>query len=184
MKYALIVVDMLNDFFKDSPMKKKKSVLTKKINNLIDIIRDKNIPIIFIRQEFKKDLSDAYLFMKRRKEITTIQGTVGAQILNGIKIKKKDIIIIKKRFSAFYKTKLDSYLKKKKINSLIISGIFTHSCIRQTTIDAYQRNFNIILAKECIDSWDKKHHKITLDYLNKGLMIPALSNVQIEKIIK
>ncbi len=184
MNYALIVVDMLNDFFKDNPMKKKKYVLTKKINNLVGIIREKNIPIIFIRQEFKKDISDAYLFMKKRKEINTIQGTVGAQILSGIKIEKRDVIIIKKRFSAFYKTRLDSYLKRKKIDSLIILGIFTHSCIRQTTIDAYQRDFNIILAKECIDSWDEKHHRITLDYLNKGLMIPILSNIQIERTIK
>ncbi|MCK5629753.1 MAG: cysteine hydrolase [Nanoarchaeota archaeon] len=180
MKYALIIIDMLNDFFKDAPMKNKKLVLSKKINELIEISKQKNVPIIFIRQEFKKDLSDGFLFMIKRNEKTTIKGTKGAQILSEINQNNDDIIITKKRFSAFYKTKLDNLLKIKKIDSLIIAGIFTHSCVRQTTIDAYQRDFNIILAKECIDSWDKKHHKITLDYLNYGLMMPLLSNNQIK----
>lgn len=184
MKYALIIIDMLNDFFKEAPMKNQKSVLSEKINGLIKIVERKNIPIIFIRQEFKKDLSDAFLFMKKRNEKNTIKGTKGAQILSEINKNKNDIIITKKRFSSFYKTRLDSLLKINKINSLIIAGIFTHSCIRQTTIDAYQRDFNIILAKECIDSWDKKHHKITLDYLNQGLMIPLLSNNQIKSKIR
>ena len=158
MNYALIVVDMLNDFFKDNPMKKKKYVLTKKINNLVGIIREKNIPIIFIRQEFKKDISDAYLFMKKRKEINTIQGTVGAQILSGIKIEKRDVIIIKKRFSAFYKTDLDQILRRLGIDTVFVVGISTMWCVFLTATDALSNDFYTIIVEDLAACHKKEIH--------------------------
>ncbi|MBT7903526.1 cysteine hydrolase [Candidatus Woesearchaeota archaeon] len=181
MKSAILVIDMLSDFFLDKPMLNEKESLVKNINSLTKTARSKQIPIFFIRQEFLPDLSDAYYFMKKRKEYTTIKGTDGCAFVNGLVTEKTDHIITKKRFSAFFKTNLLSKLNKLGIDTLIITGIFSHACVRQTTIDAYQLDFNPILAKECISSWDKKHQKVTLDYLNLGLMIPLLSNSAIKR---
>lgn len=34
-----------------------------------------------------------------------------------------------------------------------------------TAIDAYQRDFSVILAADCIDSYDREHHEISLRYM-------------------
>jgi len=181
MNAALMVIDMQNDFFRKAALKNKRRKLCEGINNLIVSLRKDKVPIVWIRQEFKNDLSDAYLFMKKRNEKITIQGTPGSEVLQEFRVEKGDIQIIKKRWSGFFNTSLEFFLEKNKIDTLIITGINTHACIRMTAIDAYQRDFKVILAKECIASWDEKHHRITLNYLQKGLGIQVLTNNEITK---
>jgi len=182
MQPAIIVIDMLNDFFdKDKNLQSKKIELCNAINELVNIGRKKHIPIIWVRQEFKQDLSDAFLEMKRKNQSITIGGTKGCQILDELEVNKDDKIIVKKRYSAFFKTSLNEILRKLKIDTLILAGINTHACIRTAAIDAYQNDYEVIIAKECVNSWDKKHHEITLEYLKGSMGMLILSNNQIKR---
>jgi len=82
MRYAMIIIDMLNDFFeKDSRLNKLKKTLCKNSNDLIRFARKKKIPVIFIRQEFKPDLSDAFLFMKQKKSRLRLKAQKDAKFL-------------------------------------------------------------------------------------------------------
>jgi isochorismate hydrolase len=51
-----------------------------------------------------------------------------------------------------------------------------------TVIDAYQRDCNVVIASECIASYDDEHHQVTLRYLN-GEMAQAMSNAQLTKFL-
>jgi nicotinamidase-related amidase len=44
---------------------------------------------------------------------------------------------------------------------VVVAGINTHACVRTTVIDAYRRDDAVVLATECIASYDKAHHAIT-----------------------
>lgn len=183
MKPAVVVLDMLKDFFQKDPLKKLKQPLSKNINQLVSSVRDKNIPVFWIRQAFKPDLSDAFLIMKKRKHKQTIEGTEGSEIIDELDVQEQDIILTKKRFSAFFKTDFNKILRKKGVDTLIICGINTHACTRMTAIDAYQHDFEVILAKDCLGSWDQDHHEITLKYLEKSTGMQILDNKEIAKII-
>lgn len=181
MKTAILIIDMQNDFFENNlVLGKRKLILVKNINDLLDYARKKKMSIIFVRQEFKQDLSNAYLFMEKNGCRVTIKGTPGARILNELNRKENDLVVIKKRYSAFFKTDLEKLLKNKKISTLILGGINTHACVRMTAIDAYSRDFHVILAKNCISSWDKQHHDVTIRYLRKSMGIETLSNEQLK----
>ena len=119
--------------------------------------------------------------MKKRNQSITIEKTKGSQILDELNVKNNDKIIVKKRYSAFFKTSLNEILKKMKIDTLIMAGINTHACIRTAAIDAYQNDYEVIIAKDCVNSWDKKHHEITLAYLKGAMGMPMLSNNQIKR---
>jgi isochorismate hydrolase len=54
---------------------------------------------------------------------------------------------------------------KLKRDPLVLAGINTHACVRMTAIDAYQRDLPVVLARECVASYDAEHHAITLRYL-------------------
>ena len=56
-----------------------------------------------------------------------------------------------------------------RVSRLVICGIFTHSCVRMTAIDAYQRDLDVIIPYECVDSIDAEHHEISLRYLGRGI---------------
>jgi nicotinamidase-related amidase len=38
-----------------------------------------------------------------------------------------------------------------------IAGINTHECVWTTAVDAYQRDFDVVLARDCIGSYDAEH---------------------------
>ena len=68
----------------------------------------------------------------------------------------------------FYGTELESLLEKLDADPLILAGVNTHACIRTAAIDAYQRDFQVIIVRDCVASKDLEHHEITLDYLDGG----------------
>ena len=181
-RFALLVIDVLNDFFRKEPLSGRRSELVSAINHLVVGFRKCGQPIIWVRQEFNSDLSDAFLEMRRENVRITITGTEGARILPELDVQTIDIVIIKKRYSAFFRTTLDEVLGKSSPDVLVVSGVNTHACIRATVIDAYQRDYDVIVASECTASNDEEHHEITRRYLDNRIA-RFLSNDEILKMV-
>ena len=166
---AIFVIDMLNDCFGHAELDRLRASLCSSINQLTALARAKGFPVIWVRQEFEPDLSDAFLDMKRESIRMFIRGTRGPLILDELVRCKSDIEIVKKRYSMFYGTDLESLLRDLETNSLILAGVNSHACIRTAAIDAYQRDYPVTIARECVASKDLSHHEITLDYLDGGI---------------
>ncbi len=133
---ALIVIDMLNDFLGKWELVPRQR-LVQSINELVTLIRQNGHPVIWVRQEFEPDLHDAFEEMKRKEIRITIKGTHGCQIDSDLAVAPTDLVVIKKRYSAFYGTNLDQELVRLNPDTLILAGINTHACIRTTAVDAY-----------------------------------------------
>src|ERR1700733_8444374 len=82
-----------------------------------------------------------------------------------------DDVLIKKRYSAFFKTDLDPTLDSLNPDLLVPAGINTHACIRMTAIDAYQRDWKLILASDCVDSSAREHHDVSLKYMKDRIAL-------------
>lgn len=160
---------MLQDFFHEGRLLTNKNKLVANINELTRFGRDHHIPIIWVRQEFKENLSDAFLADRKAGRKITIENTPGSKLLPELAIDATDHTIIKKRYSAFFNTNLDQLLAQLNADLLIFAGINTHACIRVSVIDAYQRDYEVILAADCIDSYDEEHHNISVNYLTKTI---------------
>jgi isochorismate hydrolase len=177
-KPVLLVIDMLRDFLESwEPDRKEK--LVQSINELAGIVRGFSCPVIWVRQEFEPDLRDAFPEMRARGIRITIKGTQGCEILPELAVAASDVVIVKKRYSAFYGTTLDETLARINPDSIIMAGINTHACIRTTAIDAYQRDWPLVLAAECIDSYDQEHHNISLKYM-KDKIAAVMTNQEIQ----
>jgi maleamate amidohydrolase len=176
-KPVLIVVDMLQDFLEDWESDRRER-LVHSINELVGVVRSPSYPVIWVRQEFEPDLRDAFLEMRAKGIRITIKGTKGCEILPELALVPSDIVVVKKRYSAFYGTALDEILARLQPDAIILAGINTHACIRTTAIDAYQRDWSVILAADCIDSYDQEHHEISLRYM-KDKIAAVMSNEEI-----
>jgi len=177
-KPALIVIDMLNDFLTKWECVDRERLISD-LNELVEIMRKVSLPIIWIRQEFEPDLSDAFPEMRAKNIHTAIKGTAGCQIDSRLNIAPTDIVIVKKRYSAFYGTNLDEVLAQLRPDGIVIAGINTHACVRTTVVDAYQRDWPIVLATDCVDSYDREHHQVTLNYMRNKLAT-LMTNREIE----
>jgi len=178
-KPTLIVIDMINEFLDRWPADARKRLLGSTLE-LLTMMRSRELQVIWVRQEFEEDLSDAFLEMRQKGIRSAIKGTPGCEIVPELKPADSDRVIVKKRYSAFFRTDLDRMLAESRPDALILAGVNTHACIRTTAIDAYQRDWPVILALDCIDSYDKEHHEVSLRYM-QGKIARVMTNARIAR---
>lgn len=164
-KPAVFVIDMLNDCFVHQQLIDQRAVLCQNINSLLEFARHHQFHIIWVRQEFKEDLSDAFLEMRDNKIKMYIEDTDGCKILQELKPAPGEHEIVKKRYSMFFKTRLEELLNSLNPSTLVLAGVNTHACIRTAAIDAYQRDYRVVIISDCVASPNKQHHDISIDYL-------------------
>jgi nicotinamidase-related amidase len=182
-KMALLIIDMLNDFFRrHDRLAEQRLQLVASINTLASSFRHHDQPVLWVRQEFAPDLRDAFLEMRKHNLRVTIAGTDGCELLPELDYRPTDKIIVKKRYSAFFGTDLEATLENVRPDLLVVAGINTHACVRTTVIDAYQRDYEVVVAAECVASYDEAHHDMTTRYLD-GAIARLLPNREIVKML-
>jgi nicotinamidase-related amidase len=166
-KPALLIIDMLNAYFDEGGLLfQSKQRLVQNINEIVDYAHKIEVPVIWIRQEYKRDLSDAPLSNKKSGKLpNTIAGEQNSQLLKDLHKQETDLMLVKKRYSPFFGTDLEQILRKLNINTLIIAGVNSMTCVRVAVNDAYQLDFEVILALDCIDGYDKEQHLAAIKYM-------------------
>ncbi|PTR32870.1 nicotinamidase-related amidase [Luteibacter sp. OK325] len=178
MTTVALLIDMQADFFGHQRLTLLRPALAAHTNTLTAMARSAAIPIVWVRQEFAPDLSDASLEVRRTQRMVVIAGTPGADLLPELDVHVSDHFVLKKRYSAFFGTNLDDLLRQLDCDQLIVAGVNTHACVRTTVVDAYQRDYEVILAKDCIDSLDREHHEVTWRYMD-GKLGRGMTNEEI-----
>src|SRR5262245_21637630 len=157
-RYLLLIIDLLNDYFRQlAPLAAQRSPLVAAVNRLAAAFRQARQPVVWVRQEFAPDLGDAFLRMRRENRRVTIAGTDGCELLPELERRASDHVLVKKRYSAFFGTGLDETLAAIRPVTLVLAGINTHACVRTTAIDAYQRDYEVLVASDCVASYDAEH---------------------------
>jgi biuret amidohydrolase len=64
------------------------------------------------------------------------------------------VVNTKKRYDCFVGTELDFLLRTHGINTLLITGVNTNSCVLATTTAANVRDYAVIVVEDCVDSMD------------------------------
>jgi len=66
------------------------------------------------------------------------------------------------------------------VSTVILAGITTPWCVRSTAVDAYQREFDVILASDCMAAFDEASHVESLTAMD-GYIATSLRNAEIEQ---
>ncbi|MBH67867.1 MAG: cysteine hydrolase [Rhodospirillaceae bacterium] len=74
-------------------------------------------------------------------------------------LKPSDAKIEKVAFSAFYMSRLEWFLKKVNIQTLVFAGIVTNGGVASTLRDAHVRDFSTILLSDGCAAFDTKTHE-------------------------
>ncbi|GAB2293521.1 hypothetical protein Dimus_027728 [Dionaea muscipula] len=141
-KTALLVIDMQKDFIlPEGPIQVNGGpAIVSNVIKAVDVARHRGMLIVWVVREHDPLGRDVELFRKDLyiggKSGPTIKGHVGAQLVDGLVIHEKDYKLVKTRFSAFFGTHLHSFLKVSGIDSIVVVGVQTPNCIRQTVFDA------------------------------------------------
>ncbi len=117
------------------------------VERLLDFCRSKKFNIIFTRHT---ELGSKATFAKGSKNVELF-----------VERKNNEILITKNKISPFFNTNLDKLLKESNTNELVICGVMTNLCVRSATSDAYDRDYKIIVIKDCCASDSKETDEFT-----------------------
>lgn len=179
---VFLFVDLLEDFFAEPPLSSRRAEIVRAANELAALARAHDAPIVWVRQEFAPDLSDAFLSMRQTGRRVTIAGSPGSRLLAELDRRPHDHEIVKKRYSAFFGTGLDELLRSLGCTHVVVCGVNTHACVRTTAVDAYQRDFHVILARDAIASYDEEYHRESMRYLARSIGT-ALDNAELASLL-
>jgi len=62
----------------------------------------------------------------------------------------EDILVPKRRYSAFFGTDLDLHLRERQIATVLVAGVVTNICVRSTVHDAFFLGYEVVVPVECV----------------------------------
>jgi ureidoacrylate peracid hydrolase len=159
---AVLVVDMLNDFLKpDGKMVLEGGgVLIPPMRRLLAQARKAGIPVVYVNDSHRPGLKEDREFKKRSEHC--IEGTWGAEVIDELKPKKKDFVVLKHRFSGFYDTDLDLTLKDLGVDTVIVMGVVTNICVRSTIHDAFFIGYKVLVPRDCVMATGEREQESSL----------------------
>jgi nicotinamidase-related amidase len=157
-RYAILVIDMLNDFINGKLRLEGVEKIIPNIQKLLDFARLHDIPLVYCNDSHLPNDRELKIWGKH-----AIKGTKGSQVIKELKPTSKDHIITKNTYSAFFNTKLKDLLQSlyqgEGADSLIITGIHTDICVKHTVYDAFINGYDVTVVEDgvkALPSVDKR----------------------------
>ena len=172
---AILVVDMLNDFVTGALACDRGKAIVPATAQLLEAARKKNVPVIFCNDAHIKGIDRELKLWGDH----AIAGTKGAEVIPELGLCEQDYVVPKRRYSGFFQTSLDILLKELGVQTVIMTGLHAHMCVRHTSADAYCLGYNVIVAKEATDSFTEEDYLNGLAYLKTCYGADAYSNEEL-----
>lgn len=171
---AILIIDMVKDNFDESrnlPITGLAKKTVEPTNKLVDIFRKQGYPVVFSTDAFHED---DFIFTGRLKP-HSLAGTPGAEVMDDLDYQKEnDYWLPKPRFSAFFNTGLEKWLRERDVTLCAVGGIATHICVLATVMDALCHGFKAVLLEDCSASYSEEIHEKTLSLYRRNPLYPLL----------
>ncbi|HET7340417.1 MAG TPA: isochorismatase family cysteine hydrolase [Methylomirabilota bacterium] len=147
--------------------------------------RERGVPIVHVVTEYRdsaeiaanpfwKAIHDDPAKARRGILKHNLAGSPGTQIIPEL-FEPRDLVVRgKKRYSSFHGTDLEFLLRQRLgVNTLVLAGINTTSCVLCAAFDATNRDFRVVVAADAVDSMDgEEMHRFALRLMGAALGWP------------
>ena len=160
---ALLVMDVQVPTVKNL---KDNTYLINSLTKTIQTARSNNMPVIYVVIGFRKGYpevsSNNKSFSVLKKGIMNFDTEDAQKVHASIEPQSGDVIIIKKRVSAFTGSDLEVVLRSLGIKHLILSGISTSGVVLSTLREAADKDYAITVLSDCCADMDKEVHSVLM----------------------
>jgi nicotinamidase-related amidase len=158
---ALILIDVLTTFhFPDGDAILEGALIMRDaLVRLKARAREVGIPVLYVNDNFGDWRSEKEVLMGRCLEAK------GAQFVQPLLPDGEDYFVLKPMHSAFYMTPLEVLLQHPQVETLILTGLTSNSCITVTAHDANMRGFEIHIPRDCSCARNVEEHTQALEQL-------------------
>jgi len=145
---VVLVVDVINPFdFPGGQKFARAAVRTARaIARLADRARRADVPVIFVNDNLGRWRSDSDALIDH----CIRSGAASARIVQILRPRKEDFVVLKSTISGFHQTPLEAMLRQGEVGTIVLAGFVTGNCVLFTAADAYMRDFKLIVPRDCV----------------------------------
>jgi nicotinamidase-related amidase len=145
---ALLIIDLISDFrFEDGEkLARVARRITPAIARLSKRARASGVPVIYVNDNRGRWRSDRTEMLER----CSGPDSLGKDMVEELAPENEDYFIFKPKHSGFFATPLAALLEHLGARTLILTGLTTEQCILFTAIDAYVREYELIVPRDCV----------------------------------
>lgn len=119
------------------------------IRELVRTCRDAEVLVIYTRGPEEKSQFTLGGWARSRTRMSQVtDDTIGESFLEDIRPESTDVVIEKRRPSAFFETPLTSLLIDSGIDTVVLAGATTSGCVRASAVEAFSLGFRVAVVED------------------------------------
>ncbi len=149
---ALLLIDVIESFFREGMPNHypEAPLVLPPLRRLLDAARASGALVVHGVERHRPGLDD---FEWRKLPPHHFDGAADAAVVAGFEPRgQRELLLPKRRYSAFFATDLALLLREQGIVRVVIAGVKTNVCIRATVQDAFAHGFAPIVPREATNS--------------------------------
>jgi nicotinamidase-related amidase len=164
---ALAILDLISDFSFEGGDEIARAALpvARRIARLKTRARNARIPVVYINDAVGRWRSDFPGLVRNCRR----GDSRGRPVVDAIAPEPGDYCILKPKHSGFFATPLDTVLQLLGTQRLILTGVSSHQCVLFTANDAYVRDLELLIPRDCISARTRKDTRLALRYFTSVL---------------
>jgi nicotinamidase-related amidase len=164
MTQALLVMDLQNGIVTRVP--DQADALLDTLERLIGAARQHGVPVIFVRVAFRPGAPEVsrrnQSFSALKTSLPMDETAPATQIHPRLSPRDGDVLVTKRRVSAFAGSDLDVVLRSLEVDHLVLTGIATSGVVLSTTRQAADLDYRLtVIADACVDADPEVHRVLT-----------------------
>lgn len=169
---ALLIIDMQEYFLRRGSHAFVPSAhnIIAPIRWLLRLYRARSRPIVFTYFGVRRGETDP---VKRWWGETVRDGSRDSRLSAALPRGDADLVLRKTAYSAFYGTRLERSLRRRGVQSVLITGMLTNLCCETTARDAFMRGFDVFFAADATATLSETMHRASLENLSYGFATPV-----------
>jgi len=166
---ALLVMDVQNAIV---GMLDEKEKLINPLQKSIEAARHHSIPVIYVTVGFRKGYPEVSTNNKSFGQIKNSDMNFDTKeartVYEAVAPKDGDIVVTKRRVSAFTGSDLDVILRSQQINHLVLTGIATSGVVLSTVREAADKDYALTVLSDCCADRDEEVHRVLTNKVFPG----------------
>jgi nicotinamidase-related amidase len=163
---AVLIMDYENDIVGMLP-EDVRSPLIERASAILKEARQAKIQIIYVVVRFRDGYPEVNLqnklFSSLKQSSRLVEGTPGAEIDARVTPQPGDIVVTKRRVGAFSTTDLETILRSKNINKLVLFGISTSGVVLSTVRWAADMDYSLAVVSDACADRDPEVNRVLMD---------------------
>lgn len=151
------------------------------IARLLQHCRQRGIPVFYTAQRGHQDRRDrglqADLWGPGMQAIAEHE-----TIVEALAPAPGDHVLVKHRYSAFQRSNLETMMRARGRDQLLVTGVYAHIGCTATVSEAFQRDIEAFIAADAVADFSRADHDLALHWIARTTGVPLTTDTLLEQL--